>query len=227
VIRTTLIGALCSLFLVAAAAAQQSDAIEKAKAAAEAASQRSREAEAQAREAIEKARRETQKQADAARQALETSKSAGNTNRPNQIELEKTFSERMTGSTLVGHFTDRTREKAALKEEKYSLGKVAKVDGDKWLFEARIQYGQHDVTVPLTLRVVWAGDTPVITLDDFLVPGFGRFTCRVMIFGDQYAGTWDGANHGGHLFGKIVRDQKVESENATTPSGGAKNEKSK
>ncbi len=205
-IRTTLVGALCSVFLVAVVAAQQGEA-EKAKAAAEAASARSREAEAQARDSIEKARRDAQQAADKGRQAVEAAQNTAKKDGPTQAELEKTFSEKMTNSALVGHFTDRTREKAALKEEKYSLGKVAKVNGDRWLIEARIQYGQHDVTVPLTLRVVWAGDTPVITLDDFLVPGFGRFTCRVMIFGDQYAGTWDGGDHGGHLFGKIARDQ--------------------
>jgi hypothetical protein len=226
VIRTTLLGALCSVFLVAAVAAQQDEAA-RARAAAEAARQRAKEAEAQAREAIEKARRDAQQAADAGRQAAEAAKQPAKTDRSTQAELEKAFSERMTGSTLVGHFTDRTREKAALKEEKYSLGKVAKMDGDKWLFEARIQYGEHDVTVPLNLRVVWAGDTPVITLDDFLVPGFGRFTCRVMIFGDQYAGTWDGANHGGHLFGKIVRDQNRSRDNPARPPDGAKNEKSK
>jgi hypothetical protein len=226
VIRTALFGALCSVFLVAVVAAQQGDA-EKAKAAAEAASARSREAEAQARDAIEKARREAQQAADKGRQAVEAAQSTAKKDGPTQAELEKAFSEKMTNAALVGHFTDRTREKAALKEEKYSLGKVAKVNGDRWLIEARIQYGQHDVTVPLTLRVVWAGDTPVITLDDFLVPGFGRFTCRVMIFGDQYAGTWDGGDHGGHLFGKIVRDQNRERENAIAPADGGKSEKSK
>jgi hypothetical protein len=132
--------------------------------------------------------------------------------KPNKGELEKAFAERMTGATLVGHFTDRTRENAKLpREEKYTLGKVSKLTGDYWLFSARIQYGDHDVTLPLSLRVVWAGDTPVITLDKAPIPGFGTFTCRVMIFGDQYAGTWDGGDHGGHLFGKIERaDKKVD-----------------
>jgi hypothetical protein len=131
--------------------------------------------------------------------------------KPSQAELERAFAERMSNATLVGHFTDRTRGGNKLpREEKYTLGKVAKLTGDYWLFSARIQYGEHDVTLPLSLRVVWAGDTPVITLDKAPIPGFGTFTCRVMIFGDEYAGTWDGANHGGHLFGKIVRDTNKE-----------------
>jgi hypothetical protein len=127
----------------------------------------------------------------------------------NRAELERAFAERMSNATLSGHFTDRSREGAPLpKEEKYTLGKVSKLQGDLWLFQARIQYGEHDVTLPLSLRVLWAGDTPVITLDKMPIPGFGSFTCRVMIYGDQYAGTWDGGDHGGHLFGKILPAEK-------------------
>jgi hypothetical protein len=137
----------------------------------------------------------------------------------NRAELEKAFAEKLSGAALVGHFTDRTRENAKLpREEKYTLGKVSKLAGDYWLFSARIQYGDHDVTLPLSLRVVWAGDTPVITLDKAPIPGFGTFTCRVMIFGDQYAGTWDGGDHGGHLFGKIVRADKKD-DVAPAPAG--------
>jgi hypothetical protein len=141
----------------------------------------------------------------------------------NRAELERRFAEKMTNAALVGHFTDRTRENAKLpREEKYTLGKVAKLQGDYWLFQARIQYGEHDVTLPLSLRVVWAGDTPVITLDKMPIPGFGTFTCRVMIFGDQYAGTWDGGDHGGHLFGKIVPAENAADAIAPAKEGGSK-----
>jgi hypothetical protein len=139
--------------------------------------------------------------------------------------LEKAFAEKMTNAALVGHFTDRTRESAKLpREEKYTLGKVAKLKGDHWLFQARIQYGEHDVTLPLSLRVVWAGDTPVITLDKMPIPGFGTFTCRLMIYGDQYAGTWDGGDHGGHLFGKIVPAENKEGD-AIAPTKDRDSEK--
>jgi hypothetical protein len=129
--------------------------------------------------------------------------------RTSQAELERAFAAKMNNATLSGHFTTRSREGGPLpKPEKYSLGKVSKLQGDYWLIQARIQYGEHDVTLPLTLRVLWAGDTPVITLDKVPIPGFGTFTCRVMIFGNEYAGTWDGGDHGGHLFGKILPPEK-------------------
>lgn len=128
-----------------------------------------------------------------------------------QAELEKQFEETLSGATLTGHFTDQTQPAGALpKEEKYTIESVTKLKDDYWVFTSRIQYGTHDVTLPLPLRVVWAGDTPVITLDKVPVPGFGTFTCRVMIYDNKYAGTWDGANHGGLLFGKITKEKTQE-----------------
>jgi len=124
-----------------------------------------------------------------------------------QEELEKKFEESLHGATLQGHFTSNRDENGAQpKEDKYTIESVKKMQGDVWLFTARIQYEKHDVTLPLPLRVVWAGDTPVITLDKFPVPGMGSFTARVMIFDGKYAGMWDGGNHGGLLFGKIVKE---------------------
>jgi hypothetical protein len=129
---------------------------------------------------------------------------------PSKKELEKNFQEMLNGVTLTGHFTSGKGDLASAKEEKYGIESVTKLpgDGDLWLFKARIQYGAHDVTLPLPLRVVWAGDTPVITLDKVRVPGFGQFTARVMIFDGKYSGMWDGGNHGGMLFGKITKDEK-------------------
>jgi hypothetical protein len=129
---------------------------------------------------------------------------------PDRDALEKTFEQTMSGATLVGHFTVTGKEDKALKEEKYTISSVKKVGDDLWLFNVRIQYGTHDATLPLTLEVKWSGDTPVITLTDFAVPGFGKFTCRVLVYRDQYAGTWRGGDHGGHLFGKIVKETKAE-----------------
>jgi hypothetical protein len=128
---------------------------------------------------------------------------------PKQAELEAKFAATMSHAVMRGGFTlGEIKPDEALKEDKYTLGEVKKLDSGKWLFSTRIQYGDHDVTVPLILDVVWAGDTPVITLTKFTVPGLGMFTARVLVYGDQYAGTWDGGDHGGHLFGVIERPEK-------------------
>lgn len=128
---------------------------------------------------------------------------------PSKAELEKKFQETLSGATLVGHFTEKGEAGGKLpKEEKYTIESVTKLQGDYWLFKSRIQYGDHDVTLPLPLRVLWAGDTPVITLDKVPVPGLGTFTARVMIYDGQYAGSWSGGDHGGLLFGKVVKEKK-------------------
>ena len=133
-------------------------------------------------------------------------------------ELEKKFHETLSGATLTGHFTSGKGDLATAKEEKYAIESVTKLPGgDTWLFKARIQYGNHDVTLPLPLRVVWAGDTPVITLDKFSVPGFGQFTARVMIFNGKYSGMWDGGNHGGMLFGKITKEDVRKQDGKKSP----------
>lgn len=111
----------------------------------------------------------------------------------------------LTGAALVGHFTETGKQEINPRTERYELKTVKHVEEDRWLFEARITYGEHDVTVPLTLPVKWAGDTPVITVDNMGIPGLGLYTARVMIYADHYAGFWSGGDHGGHLFGVVER----------------------
>ncbi|REK12774.1 MAG: hypothetical protein DWQ37_11145 [Planctomycetota bacterium] len=125
--------------------------------------------------------------------------------KPSQEELEKKFAETMSGATLVGRFTiSGVNDGEPLKEDRYTLGKVYKLKNGLWSFEARIQYGDHDVKLPLALTVEWAGDTPVITVTKVAFPGLGTYTARVLVYDDQYAGTWSGSDHGGQMFGKIV-----------------------
>ena len=80
------------------------------------------------------------------------------------------------------------------------ITKVTKGTGDLFIFQAR--FGK--VNLPLPIPVKWAGDTPIITVTDMGIPGIGKYTARVMIYGDHYAGTWSGsANHQGMLVGRI------------------------
>ena len=118
---------------------------------------------------------------------------------------EESFSNKLSNCALVGRFTvDRQPADQPGKEERYEITSVSKVNGDLWLFQARIKYGQHDLQVPLTLKVLWAGETPVITLDDMTIPGLGsEFSARVLFHGDRYVGTWQHGRVGGHMFGRI------------------------
>ena len=123
-----------------------------------------------------------------------------------RADLEQKFQQMMSGVTLIGHSAS-VKDESTAGEEKYIIEKVSKLGGETWLFNARIQYGSHDVPVPLPVIIKWAGDTPVITITNLTIPGLGTYTARVLLYQDQYAGTWSSIDHGGQVFGKIVRQR--------------------
>jgi hypothetical protein len=124
-----------------------------------------------------------------------------------QEKLELAFAEKMTGATLVGRFGSKKSDK--LHEDRYTISKVSKLAGDVWIFQARIQYGDHDVNVPVPVKILWAGDTPVITMTDAGVPGMGKYTVRLLFYRDEYAGTWsNNKGGGGTMFGRIEKPQR-------------------
>jgi hypothetical protein len=138
--------------------------------------------------------------------------------KPDQAELDKQFEKTMSGATMVGRFTMEGRGNGREpKEDRYQINKVTKMKGDYWLFTARVQYGNKDVTVPIMLQVKWAGDTPVITLTDMTIPGLGTYTARVMVFRDHYSGYWSGGNHGGNMWGRIEHDAARTSDAPAAP----------
>ena len=139
--------------------------------------------------------------------------------------LHESFSRRMTGTALIGRFTvvGAEHEQGKLHEERYEISRVEKLqDGDLWLFQARIKYAEHDLTLPVPLQVKWAGETPVITLDQVAIPGLGTFDARVVLTKNRYAGTWQHDQHGGHLFGRIERAAQIPAAaDDTQPTGGS------
>jgi hypothetical protein len=123
-----------------------------------------------------------------------------------EAERNRAFAESMSGVTLVGHSTSLNREGLS-REERYRIDGVTHLAGDNWLFRTRLKYSDREIPAPIPLIVRWAGDTPVITLTDLTIPGVGTFTARVVLYREQYAGTWSGEGRGGQLFGRIVREQ--------------------
>jgi hypothetical protein len=120
-------------------------------------------------------------------------------------ELERQFVERMRGSVLVGKFTIAGREDREASPDRYEISSVDKVGDDQWRFNARMQYGNVDVTLPVVVTMRWAGDTPIITMTDVTIPTLGTFTARVFFYGDRYAGTWQHDKVGGHMYGRIEK----------------------
>ena len=118
-------------------------------------------------------------------------------------DLEREFAERMQNVTLVGHFTIDGREELGDRPERYEIERVTKVGDGDWRFDARITYANIDVTLPVTVPIVWAGDTPMIAITDFTIPTLGTFTVRLLFYDDRYAGSWQHGEFGGVMYGAI------------------------
>lgn len=123
-------------------------------------------------------------------------------------DLDAKFRKLMEGGiTLVGR-SSSTRSDRISTEERYTISSVSKLGGDTWLLTAKFKYKDRELPIPVPVTIRWAGDdTPVICMTDVGVPGMGSYTARVVLYGDQYAGTWSGKGgaYGGQVFGKIVR----------------------
>ena len=144
-------------------------------------------------------------------------------------DLERQFTERMQNVALVGHFTIEGREDRggsppiakliptdshfwrALSNsgdpapERYEIASVTKVDDDRWRFNARMAYGNVDVTLPVVVPIVWAGDTPMVSITDYTIPTLGTVTARVFFYGERYAGSWQHGEFSGLMYGRIEK----------------------
>lgn len=147
---------------------------------------------------------ETKKEAPAARA---TAKPA-----PSAEELEAKFKTTLTNAVMNGRFCMLQDGKLGPdKDEKYTIVGVEKTAEGQWTISAKIQYGTTDFTAPVAVQVKWAGDTPVIIVDNIGFPGTAKYSARVMIYGDTYAGTWSGGDHGGLMHGVIGKaEEKTE-----------------
>lgn len=126
-----------------------------------------------------------------------------------RAKFEALFAEKLTGATLVGSFTISDAPANQLpKPDRYMLRSVSKVKDDYYLFV----YNHQGIPIPLTLKVLWAGDTPVLVLDDLTIAGMGTFSARLMFHlqADMYAGTWQHGKKGGLMYGRIIPAPKKQ-----------------
>ena len=115
----------------------------------------------------------------------------------------------LNNTKLSGYFTITGKDKPPAKES-YEILSVAKAPGknDLWIFTARMKKGGQQVDLPIPLPVKWAGDKPVIYMDNLKIPGLGQFSAFVLFDGDKYAGTWAHGKTTGHLYGTIAPRNK-------------------
>jgi len=142
------------------------------------------------------------------RYALTEAKQSAEAPPADRAALEKQLAEKLSNARMSGFYTIEGQE-GPPQQDQYTLGKVEKKEGDKWLFNARIEYGKKALSVPLELPVLWAGDTPVITVSGMTIPGMGTYTARVLIHGEYYAGTWSSPRHQGYLWGRLQHIPKT------------------
>lgn len=88
--------------------------------------------------------------------------------------------------------------------ERYEIEGARRIEGDRWVISARIEFDGNVLTLPIYVNVEWAGDTPVITVDDLTIPGMQTYSARVMLYRGFYSGVWMGQTYGGVLSGQII-----------------------
>ena len=119
-------------------------------------------------------------------------------------DLERAFTDRMQNVVLEGYFTLEGRDRRDGNPDRYEIARVAKLDGDRWRFDVHLTYASVDATLPIVVPIVWAGDTPMVSISDFAIPGLGEaFGARVVFHDERYAGTWDHGEYGGLMYGTI------------------------
>ena len=127
---------------------------------------------------------------------------------PSQEELETKFKAALTKATLSGRWCAiKDGQLSPEKEDRYTINSVGKASGDTWIINARIQYGQFDMVLPISVQVKWAGDAPVIIVNNFGIPGGRSYSARVLIYEKTYAGTWSAGDHGGLMNGVITNEK--------------------
>jgi hypothetical protein len=133
---------------------------------------------------------------------------------PSQEELEAKFKTMLTKATLAGRWAPiKNGTLGEEKEDKYEIVSVGKVNGDSWVVNAKMKYGGREFVAPFPVKVRWAGDAAVLSVENLQMPGGqNSYSARVMFFENTYAGTWSGGGHGGMLSGLITqeKDEKAE-----------------
>ena len=123
-------------------------------------------------------------------------------------DAQRQFRERMRDVSLVGSFTVTGRESRPPRSDGYGISGVEKVGENLWRFDAKMNCCGVSGSIPVVVPMRWIGDTPMIMMTDTSLPGLGTFTVRLFFYGDRYAGTWQHGKVGGHMSGRIEKQQK-------------------
>lgn len=132
-----------------------------------------------------------------------------------QAALDKKFADLLTNATLVGAYSKG--DDLASYQDKYSIVKAVKGEGDLWVITAVMKFRGVEMPVAIPVPVKWADDTPVISLTNFAVPGMGTFSTRIVFYGNGYGGTWAHGDRDGLMWGRI--EHGTPATQPATPQG--------
>src|SRR5262245_53191793 len=118
--------------------------------------------------------------------------------------LEKAVQESLTNASRVGYFTGG--DSNATTPDTDTIESLTKIDATTWKIDARIQYGGKDYRASVNIPVLWAGETPVLSMAQYAIPGQGVYSARILIHNGMYAGTWGSPGKGGKMFGMVVKN---------------------
>ncbi len=123
-----------------------------------------------------------------------------------QGDREARFAELIEGKRLEGKFNVIGPDGMTdAQVDTYMVSELSRGDGDSWVFHYNMGHNQNAQMEPIPVDVLWAGDTPVLTMTDQEIPGLpGRFTARVMLYDGMYSGTWQHGPIKGLMWGRLV-----------------------
>ena len=98
-------------------------------------------------------------------------------------------------------------------QDTYSIQSATRKGKEQWTINVLVEVLGRNVAVPIPVRLSWAGETPVVTLEKVSVPGLGSYSARVLLYENTYAGVWSANGRAGMLHGTIQKPA------ATRPGG--------
>jgi hypothetical protein len=119
---------------------------------------------------------------------------------------EERFKALLTNASLSGRWAplkdgELGEEKGG---DKYTVVSATKLAGERWIISARMKYRSHEFVLPIPVRVHFAGDTAILSVDTLTIPGGGSYSARVMFHERTYSGVWTGGRDGGMIYGTIT-----------------------
>ena len=93
-------------------------------------------------------------------------------------------------------------------ENRYRIVRAQKVKGDDWVIFGGFELEGKPVELPLSAKIFWADDTPVMSMTGLALPGEPAFDVRILFKGDMFSGVFQSQPLSGALVGVKVKKAK-------------------